>query len=181
MTDQKSVCTPAAARNQNDNRHGQHRQCPGQLQLEPRLDDGEVGLARLRDDRQLRCAEIGLGGLIRPSFVFAGPRLASKAPQPVELRRVLPGGELGDLRLFCRLRGIELPYQAAHPTGMRAHGIAEAKQFGVHVAPEGLRIDGREVLGSPDGQRLDPHLPVTSPVDGVVLEVLACGICHTGY
>jgi len=30
------------------------------------------------------------------------------------------------LRLFCRLRGIELPYRAQHPHGRRAAGLAEA-------------------------------------------------------
>lgn len=41
--------------------------------------------------------EIGLGGLIRPSFLFSGPRLATKAPVPTTNRRVLPGGELGEV------------------------------------------------------------------------------------
>jgi hypothetical protein len=41
--------------------------------------------------------EIGLGGLLRPSFVFTGPRLETKAPKPFENRRVLPGGELGEI------------------------------------------------------------------------------------
>jgi len=41
--------------------------------------------------------EIGLGGLIRPSFLFTGPRLATKAPVQTETRRVLPGGELGEV------------------------------------------------------------------------------------
>ena len=41
--------------------------------------------------------EIGLGGLIRPSYIFTGPKLETKAPKPLELRRVLPGGELGEI------------------------------------------------------------------------------------
>ncbi len=41
--------------------------------------------------------EIGLGGIIRPCFLFTGPRLESPSPKPMELRRVLPGGELGEL------------------------------------------------------------------------------------
>jgi hypothetical protein len=40
--------------------------------------------------------EIGVGGMFRPSFIFTGPRLATKAPRPLELRRVLPGGEEGE-------------------------------------------------------------------------------------
>ena len=45
--------------------------------------------------RNSKANEIGLGGILRPSFVFAGPRLAKKATQPLKLRRVLPGGGLG--------------------------------------------------------------------------------------
>ena len=41
--------------------------------------------------------EIGLGGILRPSFLFTGPRLENKAPKPLELRRVLPGGEVGEI------------------------------------------------------------------------------------
>lgn len=45
--------------------------------------------------RNSKANEIGLGGILRPCFVFAGPRLETAAPKPLELRRVLPGGELG--------------------------------------------------------------------------------------
>lgn len=38
-------------------------------------------------------SEIGTGGLIYPSFLFTGPRLANKAPKTEKLERVLPGGE----------------------------------------------------------------------------------------
>lgn len=41
--------------------------------------------------------EIGVGGLLRPGFIFTGPRLPTPAPKPLELRRVLPGGELGEV------------------------------------------------------------------------------------
>lgn len=41
--------------------------------------------------------ELGTGGIIRPSFLFTGPRLEMKAPKPLELRRILPGGELGEV------------------------------------------------------------------------------------
>jgi hypothetical protein len=40
--------------------------------------------------------EIGLGGILRPCFVFTGPRLEQKAPgKTLELKQVLPGGDLG--------------------------------------------------------------------------------------
>ncbi len=58
--------------------------------------DGENLLA-IQVVRNSKANEIGLGGIIRPSFIFAGPRLETPAPRPLELRRVLPGGELGDL------------------------------------------------------------------------------------
>jgi beta-galactosidase len=38
-----------------------------------------------------------VGGIIRPSFLLSGPHLPRKAAQPLELRRVLPGGELGQI------------------------------------------------------------------------------------
>ena len=38
-----------------------------------------------------------MGGIVRPSFLFTGPRLPRKAPAPLELRRVLPGGALGEI------------------------------------------------------------------------------------
>lgn len=56
--------------------------------------DGENLLA-IQVIRQSKANEIGLGGILRPSFIFAGPRLAEKAPRQLDLRRVLPGGELG--------------------------------------------------------------------------------------
>lgn len=37
--------------------------------------------------------EIGLGGILRPSFLFTGPRLERTAPEPPPEVRVLPGGE----------------------------------------------------------------------------------------
>ncbi|HVF09367.1 MAG TPA: DUF4838 domain-containing protein, partial [Abditibacteriaceae bacterium] len=40
--------------------------------------------------------EIGVGGLMRPSFLFTGPRLELKAPQPLNLPEALPGG--GDIK-----------------------------------------------------------------------------------
>ncbi len=46
--------------------------------------------------RNSKANEIGLGGIISPCFLFAGPRLPQAAPTQVDLRRVLPGGELGD-------------------------------------------------------------------------------------
>ncbi|MHB9107066.1 MAG: DUF4838 domain-containing protein [Armatimonadota bacterium] len=58
--------------------------------------DGENVLA-VQVTRNSMANEIGLGGIIRPCFIFTGPRLPTKAPKPLELRRILPGGELGEL------------------------------------------------------------------------------------
>lgn len=41
-------------------------------------------------------SELGTLGIVYPSFIFTGPRLKTKAPLVKRLRRVLPGGELGD-------------------------------------------------------------------------------------
>ena len=46
--------------------------------------------------RNSKANEIGLGGIIRPCFLFAGPRLEKKAPAIINLDRVLPGGEVAD-------------------------------------------------------------------------------------
>jgi hypothetical protein len=45
--------------------------------------------------RNSKANEIGLGGILRPSFIFTGPRLEQKAQGELQMRRVLPGGELG--------------------------------------------------------------------------------------
>jgi hypothetical protein len=58
---------------------------------------GAENLLAVQVVRNSKANEIGLGGIIRPCFVFAGPRLEQKAPRPLELRRVLPGGELGEV------------------------------------------------------------------------------------
>jgi hypothetical protein len=57
--------------------------------------DGDNVLA-IEVVRNSAANEIGTGGILRPCFLFTGPRLEAKAPKPLELRRVLPGGELGD-------------------------------------------------------------------------------------
>ena len=59
--------------------------------------DGTENVLAIQVVRNSAANEIGLGGIFRPCFVFSGPRLPSKAPKPLELRRVLPGGELGEI------------------------------------------------------------------------------------
>jgi hypothetical protein len=59
--------------------------------------DGDNVLA-IEVVRNSAANELGTGGLLRPSFLFTGPRLEAKAPKPLELRRVLPGGELGAVK-----------------------------------------------------------------------------------
>lgn len=44
--------------------------------------------------RNSKANEIGLGGIIRPSFIFSGPRLEQASRKPLDLGRVLPGGEV---------------------------------------------------------------------------------------
>lgn len=40
--------------------------------------------------------EIGTGGILRPSFLFTGPRLEHPSPQPLKPRRLLPGGAIDE-------------------------------------------------------------------------------------
>lgn len=55
--------------------------------------DGENVLA-IQVVRNSMANELGLGGLLRPSYLFTGPRLAEKAPKPLAVGRILPGGEV---------------------------------------------------------------------------------------
>ena len=76
---------------------GQRFSMPAEFDLTEAIKyDGDNVLA-IEVVRNSAANEIGLGGLLRPSFLFAGPRLEMKAPAPLELRRVLPGGELGEV------------------------------------------------------------------------------------
>jgi hypothetical protein len=70
---------------------------PAEFDLTDGIDREKENVLAIQVIRNSAANEIGLGGLIRPGFLFAGPRLAKPAPgPPVELRRVLPGGELGE-------------------------------------------------------------------------------------
>lgn len=68
---------------------------PAQFDITDEVKPGESNLIAVQVVRNGNANEIGLGGLLRPSFVFTGPRLPEKAPKQMEHRRVLPGGELG--------------------------------------------------------------------------------------
>jgi hypothetical protein len=71
---------------------------PAEFDLTDGLKPGAENVLALQVIRNSAANEIGLGGILRPCFLFTGSRLEQKAPGPqVELRRVLPGGELGDL------------------------------------------------------------------------------------
>ncbi len=56
---------------------------------------GATNLLAIMVVRNSAANEIGLGGLLRPSFVFSGEKIQPKAPgKTLELRQVLPGGDL---------------------------------------------------------------------------------------
>jgi len=57
--------------------------------------EGENVLA-LQVVRNSAANEIGIGGLMRPTFLFTGPRLERKAPLTINLPEALPGG--GEIR-----------------------------------------------------------------------------------
>lgn len=54
--------------------------------------DGDNVLA-IQIVRNSKANEIGLGGILRPCFLFTGPRLEKKAPAVVSPEHVLPGGD----------------------------------------------------------------------------------------
>ncbi|MCE9592449.1 MAG: DUF4838 domain-containing protein [Planctomycetes bacterium] len=70
---------------------------PAVFDLTDDVKAGAPNLIAVQVVRNGNANEIGLGGLLRPSFIFTGPRLPQKAPQQMEHRRVLPGGELGPI------------------------------------------------------------------------------------
>jgi hypothetical protein len=70
---------------------------PSQFDMTDEINYAGENVLAIQVIRNSAANEIGLGGIIRPCFVFTGPRLPNKAPKPLELRRVLPGGELGEL------------------------------------------------------------------------------------
>ncbi len=77
---------------------GQRFSNPAQFDLTGAVKLGEENTLAIMVVRNSAANEIGLGGILRPSFVFTGPRLKTVAPKPeVEMRRVLPGGELGGI------------------------------------------------------------------------------------
>jgi len=53
---------------------------------------GKENLIALQVIRRSMVNEVWLGGLVYPSFVFAGPQLEQVAPRREPLERVLPGG-----------------------------------------------------------------------------------------
>ena len=76
---------------------GQRFSMPAEFDLTEGIKYDGDNVVAIEVVRNSAANEIGLGGLIRPSFLFTGPRLEIKAPKPLELRRVLPGGELGEI------------------------------------------------------------------------------------
>ena len=56
---------------------------------------GEKNVLALKVVRNSAANEIGLGGIIRPCYIFTGPRIEKKTGPEEPTRRVLPGGELG--------------------------------------------------------------------------------------
>lgn len=66
---------------------------PAVFDLTDWIDRAGENVLAVRVVRNSKANEIGLGGLIRPSFIFAGPRLERAAPAVLDLGRVLPGGE----------------------------------------------------------------------------------------
>jgi hypothetical protein len=58
---------------------------------------GGENLVAMQVIRRNMLNEAGLGGLLYPSFVFAGPQLEQVAPRTERLQRILPGGAREDI------------------------------------------------------------------------------------
>lgn len=74
---------------------GVHFSSPAVFDLTEHLKTDGLNLLAMEVIRNSNANEIGLGGILRPSFLFTGPRLEKKAPTTMPSQRVLPGGELG--------------------------------------------------------------------------------------
>lgn len=68
---------------------------PAEYDLTDAIKPGAENVLAIQIIRNSSANELGLGGIIRPSFIFTGPKLEKKAPGESDLKRVLPGGELG--------------------------------------------------------------------------------------
>lgn len=74
---------------------GQRFSNPAVYDLTDEASPGANNLLAIMVVRNSAANEIGLGGLLRPSFVFTGTRIEPKAPgKTFELKQVLPGGDL---------------------------------------------------------------------------------------
>jgi hypothetical protein len=77
---------------------GQRFSAPATFDLTGAIKPGEENVLAIMVVRNSAANEIGLGGILRESFVFTGPRLKEQASKKdVEMRRILPGGELGEV------------------------------------------------------------------------------------
>ena len=74
---------------------GRRFSSPAEFDLTDAIKPGVENVLTIQIVRNSSANELGLGGILRPSFIFTGPKLEKKAPGETELRRVLPGGELG--------------------------------------------------------------------------------------
>lgn len=68
---------------------------PHAFDLTDAIEFGKENLLTIQIRRNSMANELGLGGILRPGFVFAGPRLVSEKPADDGTRtRVLPGGDV---------------------------------------------------------------------------------------
>ena len=78
---------------------GQQFSAPIVFDLTNGVDYQGKGLLAIQVVRHAPIDELGIGGILRPSFIFAGPRLGRKAPEPRPLDRTSWASEA-----FCACR-----------------------------------------------------------------------------
>jgi hypothetical protein len=71
---------------------GRRFSIPAQFDLTGAIKRTGENVLAIQTVKNLNINELGLGGLFRPSYIFAGPRLAQVAPKQIDLGRALPGG-----------------------------------------------------------------------------------------
>lgn len=71
---------------------------PASFDLTDAVEFGKTNRLTIQIKRNSMANEVGLGGILRPGFVFAGPRLVTEQKDDGVRRRVLPGGDVEEIK-----------------------------------------------------------------------------------
>ena len=82
---------------------------PASFDLTDAVKFGEKNRLTIQVKRNSMANEVGLGGILRPGFVFAGPRLVTEQKQDDVRRRVLPGGDVEEIKTSDEKKNTSAP------------------------------------------------------------------------